>query len=102
LEVLSKAKTQVVDPVFVIKDGNVYDFGKTIEELGLKLRFTNIKPQNNSLELTVLQRPPAEKKWIVMKAIVFPYINFFWGGTILMTIGFFLAILRRRKELKTA
>jgi cytochrome c-type biogenesis protein CcmF len=102
LEVLSKAKTQVVDPVFVIKDGNVYDFGKTIEALGLKLRFTNIKPQNNSLELTVLQRPPAEKKWIVLKAIVFPYINFFWGGTILMTIGFFLAILRRRKELKTA
>jgi cytochrome c-type biogenesis protein CcmF len=102
LEVLSKAKTQIVDPVFVIKDGNVYDFGKTIEELGLKLRFTNINPKNNSLELTVFQRPPAEKKWIVMKAIVFPYINFFWGGTILMTIGFFLAILRRRKELKTA
>lgn len=102
LEVLSKAKPQVVDPVFVIKDGNVYDFGKTIEDLGLKLRFTNIKPQNNSLELTVLQRPPAEKKWIVLKAIVFPYINFLWGGTILMTIGFFLAILRRRKELKTA
>jgi cytochrome c-type biogenesis protein CcmF len=101
LEVLSKAKTQIVEPVFVIKDGNVYDFGKTIEELGLKLRFTNINPKNNSLELTVFQRPPAEKKWIVMKAVVFPYINFFWGGTILMTIGFFLAILRRRNELKT-
>lgn len=102
LEVSTATKTYIVDPVFVIKAGNIYDFGKTVDDLGLKLRFTNISPQKNTLELTVFQKPKAEKKWIVMKAIVFPYINFFWGGTILMTIGFVLAILRRRKELKAA
>jgi cytochrome c-type biogenesis protein CcmF len=35
-----------------------------------------------------------------MKAIVFPYINLLWGGTIVMVIGFILAIVRRIKELK--
>jgi cytochrome c-type biogenesis protein CcmF len=59
-------------------------------------------PQQNKLELTVFQKPKAEKKWIVMKAIMFPYINLFWGGAILMTIGFLLSIFRRNKELKTA
>ena len=38
----------------------------------------------------------------VLKAIEFPYINFFWGGTIIMVIGFLLSIFRRNKELKQA
>ncbi|MFM6975903.1 MAG: heme lyase CcmF/NrfE family subunit [Sphingobacteriaceae bacterium] len=101
LEVKDAKNTYQVEPIFLIKSGNTYDFGKTIDELGLKLRFTNVLPNQNKLELTVFQKPKAEKKWIVMKAIMFPYINLFWGGAILMTIGFLLSILRRKKELKT-
>lgn len=102
LEVNDGKKTYTAEPVFVVKGGNTYDFGKTVDELGLKLRFSNILPQENKLELTIFQKPKAEKKWIVMKAIVFPYINLFWGGAILMTIGFLLSIFRRNKEIKTA
>jgi cytochrome c-type biogenesis protein CcmF len=102
LEIKDERKTYSAEPVFLIKGGNTYDFGKTVDDLGLKLRFTNILPQQNKLELTVFQKPKAEKKWIVMKAIMFPYINLFWGGAILMTIGFLLSIFRRNKELKTA
>lgn len=102
LEIKDERKTYSAEPVFLIKGGNTYDFGKTVDDLGLKLRFTNILPQQNKLELTVYQKPKAEKKWIVMKAIMFPYINLFWGGAILMTIGFLLSIFRRNKELKTA
>ncbi len=102
LEVNDGKKTYTAEPVFVVKGGNTYDFGKTVDELGLKLRFSNIMPQENKLELTIFQKPKAEKKWIVMKAIVFPYINLFWGGAILMTIGFLLSIFRRNKEIKTA
>ncbi|MNL85192.1 hypothetical protein D3C87_2134240 [compost metagenome] len=35
-----------------------------------------------------------------MKAIVFPYINLLWSGTIIMVIGFAFAISRRIKELR--
>jgi len=96
----SNNKTYTAEPIYLIKEGMVYDFAKDIEEQGLKFRFTKIKPDVNKLEVMVYQKPPAEKKWIVMKAIEFPYINFFWAGTIIMTIGFVLSIFRRNKEIK--
>ncbi|TCK85167.1 heme lyase CcmF/NrfE family subunit [Albibacterium bauzanense] len=93
-------KTYTAEPVYLIKGNSVYDFEKDVEEEGLKFRFTKIIPDANKLELMVYQKPPAEKKWIVMKAIEFPFINFFWAGTIIMTIGFILSIFRRNKEIK--
>ncbi|SEN95534.1 cytochrome c-type biogenesis protein CcmF [bacterium A37T11] len=92
-------KVYTAEPVLLIKEGRIYDFGKDVAQEGLKLRFSNIMPQKDRLELTVYQKPKPEKKWIVMKAIEFPYINFFWCGTIIMTVGFFMSILRRSKEL---
>ena len=95
-------KEYTTEPVYVIKDGNVYDFNKDVSEQGLRFRFTNIYPDRDKLEVMVYQKPMPEKKWIVFKAIKFPYINFFWCGTIIMTIGFCMAIFRRHKDSKIA
>ncbi|WP_257659106.1 heme lyase CcmF/NrfE family subunit [Parapedobacter lycopersici] len=89
-----------VEPIFLIKDGSTYDFSKDVSDQGLRFRFSNIMPDKDRLELMVYQKPLPEKKWIVFKAIKFPYINFFWCGTIIMTIGFLLSIFRRNKEIK--
>lgn len=90
------------EPLFMIKDGNLYDFGKDVDEQGLRLRFTNIMPSQDKLELMVYQKPLPEKKWVVFKAIKFPYINLFWSGTIVMTIGFLLSIFRRNKDARVS
>lgn len=100
LEVNSQGKTFTAEPIFLLKGGVKFDFGKTLDEPGLKFRFTDIKPSENKLELMVYQKPPAPRKWIVLKAMSFPYINLFWGGTIIMVIGFLLSIFRRNKEYK--
>lgn len=100
LEICSKGKTYVAEPIYLLKNGTTFDFGKSIEEAGLKLRFSNIYPDKNKLELMVYQKPKAAKNWIVMKAIEFPYINFFWGGGIVMIVGFLISIFRRNKEVK--
>jgi cytochrome c-type biogenesis protein CcmF len=101
LEIQSNNITTEVEPVFLIKGNTKVDFGKKVEEAGLKLRFTNILPDKDKLELTIYEKPKADRKdWIVLKAIVFPYINLFWGGTIIMVVGFILSIFRRAKELK--
>ena len=91
-------KEYTAEPIFLLKDGNAYDFNKDVAEQGLKFRFTNIIPDKDKLEIMVYQKPLPEKKWIVFKAIKFPYINFFWAGTVIMTIGFIMAIVRRIKE----
>jgi cytochrome c-type biogenesis protein CcmF len=101
LQVETKQGKIEAEPIFLIKGNNKLDFGKKLDEQGLKLRFTNILPEKSKLELTVYQKIKAERKdWIVMKAIVFPYINLLWGGTIIMVIGFLLSIFRRTKENK--
>lgn len=92
--------TYNVEPVFLIRGGTTFDLFKDVEEQGLRFRFSNIMPQKDKLELMVYQKPVPEKRWVVFKAIKFPYINFFWCGSIVMTIGFLLSILRRNKEIK--
>ncbi|WP_223582016.1 heme lyase CcmF/NrfE family subunit [Sphingobacterium sp. GVS05A] len=93
-------KQYEVQPIYLIKDGGIYDFNKDVADQGLKFRFTGIKPDKDKLEIMVYQKPLPEKKWVVFKAIKFPYINFFWCGTIIMTIGFIMSIARRNKEEK--
>jgi cytochrome c-type biogenesis protein CcmF len=101
LEIVSHDKTYTAEPVYMIKSGSAFDFARKVEEAGLKLRFSKIIPDKNKVEISVYQQPESQKKYIVMRAIQFPYINFFWAGTIIMVIGFLLAIFRRNKELKT-
>lgn len=101
LEVITHGKTYQSEPVFMIKGGSGFDFARKVDDAGLKLRFSKVIPQNNKVEITVYQQPESKKAYIVMKAIEFPYINFFWSGTIIMVIGFLLSIFRRNKELKT-
>src|SRR3546814_7184848 len=93
-------ETYEAEPGFLIRDGNTCDLFKDVEVQGLRFRFSNIVPQKDKLELMVYQKAVPEKRWVVFKAIKFPYINFFWCGAIVMTIGFFMSILRRRKEIK--
>ncbi|HEX8378467.1 MAG TPA: cytochrome c biogenesis protein CcsA [Pedobacter sp.] len=100
LKVVSQGKTFTVEPLFLIRNGSKFDFAKTIDEAGLRFRFSNIYPDRNKLELMVYQKPLAAKKWIVLKAVKFPYINLLWGGTIIMVVGFLLSIFRRQKELR--
>lgn len=102
LETYTKGKTYEIEPIYLLKNGRTFDFGKSIEEVGVKFRFTGIHPEKNKLELMVYQKPKPAKKWIVMKAIEFPYINFFWAGAIVMVVGFLISIFRRNREIKTA
>lgn len=101
LEVITHGKTYQSEPVYMIKSGSGFDFARKVEDAGLKLRLSKIIPKLNKVEITVYQVPESKKAYIVMKAIEFPYINFFWSGTIIMVIGFLLSIFRRNKELKT-
>jgi len=101
LQVVSHGKTYDAQPIYIIKNGGVYDFPHKIDELGLKFRFSKVIPAKNKFEITFFQQPESQRKYIVMRAIQFPYINFLWSGTIIMVIGILLSIFRRNKELKT-
>ncbi|TWR31594.1 cytochrome C biogenesis protein [Mucilaginibacter pallidiroseus] len=100
LEITTNGRKYNSEPVYLIKGKSVFDFGKKLEDAGLKLRFTKILPEKGKVEITVYQQKESEKKYIVMKALSFPYINFLWAGTIIMVLGFLMSIFRRNKEVK--
>ena len=98
LEINVSGKVYTAEPLFLVKGNNTFDFARNIKELGLRVRFTKIIPEQNKVELQVYEKPQAAKDWLVFKSIEFPYINLYWAGTIVMVIGFIMSILRRKKE----
>lgn len=54
------------EPVFLIKGQSKFDFGKTLDDAGLKLRFTNIIPESNAVEISVAEKKAVAKSYIVM------------------------------------
>ncbi|RZK60641.1 MAG: cytochrome C biogenesis protein [Pedobacter sp.] len=95
-------KIYKAEPLFLVKGNNTFDFARNIEELGLRLRFTKVLPDQNKFEVQVYEKPQQAKDWVVFKSIEFPLINLYWVGTIIMVVGFLISIFRRKKELKTS
>ena len=99
LEIDVSGKIYTAEPLFLVKGNNTFDFARKIDELSLRVRFTKIIPEQNKFEIMIYEKPEAAKDWLVFKSIEFPYINLYWVGTIVMVIGFIMAIFRRKNEL---
>ena len=52
--------------------------------------------QNIEFQIQSGEKTPV-KDYIVLKVISFPWINLVWAGTIIMLIGFILAVVNRIK-----
>jgi cytochrome c-type biogenesis protein CcmF len=89
----SKGKRFTLEPVMIIKGTQVFPIQVEDEELGLKLAIKRIIPEENSFELVVSEKK--RSNFIIMQAIVFPYINVLWLGCIIMVIGSLLSVYYR-------
>jgi cytochrome c-type biogenesis protein CcmF len=104
-DVAVKAKLTVQDydiekklePIFIIRGTQVGRIPVVDTELGVKVELTNIIPEENKFVFTVNRY---QKDYVVLKAIIKPQINILWAGTIIMLIGFCVAIYRRYDEFK--
>jgi len=87
-------------PKYIIKKNMVIPESDKIEDLGLKFSFWKINPEQGSVEISMAEKVSNSKDFIVMKAVMFPYINVLWIGSITMALGTFIAIRERRRTLK--
>jgi cytochrome c-type biogenesis protein CcmF len=83
-------------PIFGINSNTYFSIREEVAEAGLRFGFEIRPTENNQPEaiLEIAETTP-QPKFIVMKGIVFPYINLLWLGTILMVIGFGIATWNR-------
>ena len=97
IEVQVKNRTYELKPIFIIKDKMMGNIPAVEEELGIKISFLNILPQEGKFELAT---ETSQRDYIIMKAIEMPFINVLWIGTLVLMMGFTMAIIRRYKEFK--
>jgi len=94
-----KGLQDTVQPLFVIRGNQAMQIEDTLREAGLFVRVANIIPDQDAAVIEVKQIDPKDD-YIVLKAIVFPYINVLWLGVIIMVGGFMLSMVNRNKAKK--
>lgn len=99
LKVHTLDKTYDATPMYGIQNNSVAQFESVVDEAKMRFKFLNVNPQNGKITIEVADKDTSGE-FIIMKAIMFPWINLVWGGTIIMVIGFTLAIIRRVQEFR--
>lgn len=96
IRVQGEYKDYIAEPIFLIRNqelvGRIDD---QVHDLAFQISIQNIIPQKNAV---VLSYQTTQKDWIIMEAVKKPFINVLWIGTLLLVIGFIVAIRRRYLE----
>jgi cytochrome c-type biogenesis protein CcmF len=104
-------KSGISNPLYVIRGNNIFTVNDPIPELGLLCRFYHLDPDKEEMKLSFTSQPIEEAKlffevaensarsdFIVLQAILFPGINFFWLGSLMMMLGMFVGMYIRMKK----
>ncbi|GHA68908.1 cytochrome c biogenesis protein CcsA [Pontibacter akesuensis] len=95
MKILGETKNYHAHPVLMIKDQMMGRVPEEVADLGLRLTFMNIDTENDKFTIGV---NATQKDWIILKAMEKPFVSILWIGTIVMSIGFVMAIVRRKDE----
>jgi cytochrome c-type biogenesis protein CcmF len=107
------ARSVRATPVYLIRENTPFNLKDELRDVGLHFRFTNIDPKEQTITLRVAYSKPkplavqlevAENAfrtdYVVLEAIVFPGINLFWAGALMMLLGLFLGMALRLAKQK--
>jgi len=86
------------EPLYVIRQNYELPMDANVDALGIKLSFVKINVNTGKIDVVVSEKKSNAKEFIIMKAIIFPFINILWMGAILLIIGTLLAIRQRLKS----
>lgn len=96
IKVQGEHEVYYAEPIFLIKDKTqVGRLPAEINDLGIKITLLNIHPETNEFSLGINTR---QKDWVVIKALEKPLINVLWIGTLVLMVGFTIAMVRRFKD----
>ena len=93
--IMGGAEDYIVEPIYLIKDRMIGRIPEEIKDVAAKITFLNVHPETNSFTFGV---NTTQKEWVILEAVVKPYINILWTGTLIMVLGFGMAIRRRYVE----
>ncbi|MBC7552434.1 MAG: cytochrome c biogenesis protein CcsA [Taibaiella sp.] len=86
---------QHLSPIYIVRNKEYATrIEDTIKSMDLYTRLENIivKSQDSAFAEIMVRQTNPKDDYIVLKALVFPYINVLWGGVIVMVLGFFVSL----------
>ena len=95
ITVSGDSKQYLMEPIFLIRDQRAARIPDVINDLGVRIAFSKINPETDSFDFDIYT---TQKDFVILKAIEKPYINILWSGTLLLVIGYVIAIRRRYRE----
>jgi cytochrome c-type biogenesis protein CcmF len=102
LTITKDGKTYNAEPT-IKRDQNGFNYiPATIKEADLKIELKKIDPSTQKADFVLSKldketKAPA-KEVLTVEASVKPFINFVWGGVLVLVFGFFVSVARRLKE----
>jgi cytochrome c-type biogenesis protein CcmF len=97
ISIAGEYETYRVEPVYVIKDKMAGKVPDVSGDLASKITIQSIQPEENSFTFGI---QTGQKDWIIIEAVEKPWINVLWLGTLLLAIGFSVAMVRRYDEFR--
>jgi cytochrome c-type biogenesis protein CcmF len=98
IRVLDINKKYEANPIYVIRNNSIQPIAAKVDEMGLQFMFWKIDPATGKIEISVQEKKSNIKDFIVMQAMIFPYINILWIGCIVMAIGTLMSIAERVRK----
>jgi cytochrome c-type biogenesis protein CcmF len=98
IRILGKTNEYLAEPIFFIKDNSPGIIPHFVPEMGARFSFINIDTETNEFTIGL---ETTQRDYIILKAMEKPHINILWIGTIVVLIGFGIAVYRRSKDGKT-
>ena len=95
INIKGKKGDYIVEPIYIIKDRMAGRIPDIAHDLGVKISLLNIDPKSGSFTFGI---NTTQIDWIILEALEKPLINVLWIGTLIMVLGFIMAIHRRYTE----
>ena len=91
------------DAIYAVKNNIAQSFPAFLEDGDLKYKFmfSEVNAEAGSIKIKAYEHIDNEKPFIIMKAIIFPYINLLWIGAILMAVGTLISVIQLFKKVKS-
>ncbi len=103
-------KTHIARPLYFIRDGGALNMKAYVPEIGVHVKLERIDPEKEEFHLYLARLSSApvlplefaedapRNDYIVLEAILFPGINLFWAGSLIMLMGMFLGMYKRLRK----
>lgn len=113
MEIIHKNQKENVAPIYIIRDKQPMSIKSFAPKSGFHIRFSNIDPASETFTFRIARDKRMLKNlslsmatdvprtdYLILQATVFPGINLFWGGSIMMMLGLFMAGWQRYTSLR--